>query len=59
MLLLYVSNQLSKGLSVRGVEAVHIYATPAPLLYHEVPDRSPRTSLSALGARPALLPGPP
>ena len=38
--------------------AVHIYATPAPLLYHEVPDRSPRPSLSALGVHPALLPGP-
>lgn len=58
LFLLYVSNQLSKGLSVRVGEAVHIYATPAPLLYHKVPDRSPRISLSALGARPALLPGP-
>lgn len=58
LLLLDVSNQLSRGLFSRRWGLCISTPPPAPLLYYKVPDRSPRTSLYALGTHPALLPGP-
>lgn len=58
LLLLDVSNQLSRGLFSRRWGLCTSTPPPAPLLYYKVPDRSPRTSLYALGTHPALLPGP-
>lgn len=58
VLLLHVSNQLSKGLFSRRGGLCTSTPYPAPLLYYKVPDRSPRTSLYARGTHPALLPEP-